>query len=138
MHSFIHDDQNMLQGIRRWKGTTFTESNCEGEIERDGDEKRGTYITKTWERAIRAYTWSSVYLLYTCDCEKGTKKKALEILWNSIHSFLDHWLRDKGFRLASFKMKYNSQVLDGIKPRYNYYWRLKCIIWSQTGCHVRF
>ena len=39
MHSFIHDDQNMLQGIRRWKGTTFTESNCEGEIERDGDEK---------------------------------------------------------------------------------------------------
>ena len=39
VHSFIHDDQNMLQGIRRWKGTTFTESNCEGEIERDGDEK---------------------------------------------------------------------------------------------------
>ena len=36
------------------------------------------------------------------------------------------------------KMKYNSQLLDGIKPRYNYYWRLKCIIRSQTGCHVRF
>ena len=106
VHSFIHDDQNMLQGIRRWKGTTFTESNCEGEIERDADEKRGTYITKTWERAIRAYIYleQCVFIVHMWLWEENQEKSVRDTL--EFHSFFSrsliawqgkvrNWLRSK-------------------------------------------
>ena len=89
MHSFIHDDQKYASRYKKVKRYIQYHSNCELVSEREFIEKRGVPIQKR-ERAIRANCLGILIYVYVRECENEKRKKALEeILWNSIHSFLD-------------------------------------------------
>ena len=58
----------------------------------DSNGERGRKREREREKSMYTKTGKGnksilLVLLFICECEKGTEK-ALEILWNSIHSFL--------------------------------------------------